>query len=208
MQEKPYYLISLQIHFDSRFEVPVAPEGIWKNVTMFVDGSIVYAQRAKDRVKRCASVVGKNKGQDFGWNFEVGVRRYDGQIVWVNGPYPARRGDLILFRSGGLADRLKPGERVSADKGYISAKIQHLVLAPKKKPRGRELNQRAKESNSRLDYQRAMVEHVFGRMKRYSCIGSRWRGKSLVVLRRVFLICAHLTNFAMTLEPIHKNHNI
>jgi hypothetical protein len=183
----------------------------------------VYIQRPTNGIFREASKVNKKHGMDFGVNFEVVVRRFDGIIIWVRddaffffffffnteffivvqvcGPYPGRRNDRIVFRSGGLLDNLDAGERLGADKGYAGGDIAHAVLTPVVK--NHILTDDEEFKSAEINLQRSMVEHVFSRMKRYWVIGTRWRGKDFVDLRHMFMIIAHLTNVDMYYFPIH-----
>ena len=53
-----------------------------------------------------------------GLRYEVGLSIQGGDIVWVNGPFPAGAWpDINIFR-GWLKNELMPGERVEADAGY------------------------------------------------------------------------------------------
>jgi hypothetical protein len=50
--------------------------------------------------------------------YEVAVCILTGELVWINGPYPAGRwNDIAIFRNA-LKSMLDPGERVEADDGY------------------------------------------------------------------------------------------
>ena len=50
--------------------------------------------------------------------YEVALNIQTGDIVWSHGPFqPGEHTDLAIFLQG-LAHKLKPGERVEADRGY------------------------------------------------------------------------------------------
>jgi hypothetical protein len=175
---------------------------------MFVDGTVVFSRRPHDVRRRTAAFVGKLLSKRTGWTFEVGVRRFDGRIVWISGPYPSRRPDITIFRSGGLIRRLKIGERICGDKGYASKDLEKIILTPAKKPAKRDLSLNAVYSNIRNNFQREIVEHAFARLKKFRCVGSVWRGHDLVFLRRTFFVCCALTNIDLSRNPIHKTNNV
>lgn len=175
---------------------------------MFIDGTVVFSRRPKARKKRLASFVGKLHSKRCGWTFEVAVRRFDGKIIWISGPYPSRRTDLAIFRSGGLQWRLEKGERICGDRGYVSKDLERIILAPKKKPRNAELTAHAISSNININFQRELIEHVFGRMKKFKAVGSIWRGQDLVYLRKVFWVCCALTNIDIMCSPVHEKQNV
>ena len=53
-----------------------------------------------------------------GVRYEVAVSIKGGDICWTNGPFPCGAWpDISIFRSG-LMEKLRPGERVEADRGY------------------------------------------------------------------------------------------
>ena len=61
-----------------------------------------------------------------GLRYEVGVCIQTGDIVWVNGPYPAGAWpDIKIFRNC-LISHLGVGERVEADDGYIGEAPQYI----------------------------------------------------------------------------------
>lgn len=175
---------------------------------MFIDGTVVFSRRPKHRKHRLASLVGKLHSKRSGWTFEVCVRRFDGKIVWISGPYPARRTDIAIFRSSGLLWRLNPGERICGDRGYVAQDLKSTMLAPEKKPRNGVLGVDAMWSNLNINFQREMIEHVFARLKKFKVVGSIWRGQSLVNLRKVFLLCCALTNIQFEFSPVHKKCNL
>ena len=57
-----------------------------------------------------------------GVRYEVGLSIFNGDIVWVNGPFPCGLfPDLKIFMECGMKDNLDNGERVEADDGYAGA---------------------------------------------------------------------------------------
>lgn len=175
---------------------------------MFIDGTVIYTRRPTRAVKRTAATAAKKKGQAYGWTFEVAVRRYDGLIVWVSGPYPSRRNDIAIVRASGILDQVDQGERIVGDRGYVAADLAHILLTPAKKPPNGQLSMAALARNAELNLERSLVEHVFGRMKVWQVLGKHWRGHNRADLQAVFVVCAHLFNFVMRWKPIHKQPNI
>ena len=53
----------------------------------------------------------------------------EGNLVWVEGPYPAGTPDITIFRNG-LSHHLDPFERVEADDGYVG-EAPRQVKCPK-----------------------------------------------------------------------------
>ena len=50
--------------------------------------------------------------------YELGVDIIAGNLVWIQGPYPAGKYNDITIFNQCLRHFLEPGERVEADKGY------------------------------------------------------------------------------------------
>ena len=51
--------------------------------------------------------------------YEIGISILGGDIVWINGPFPAGRfNDATIFQHKGLLSNLEENERVEADNGY------------------------------------------------------------------------------------------
>ena len=53
--------------------------------------------------------------------YEVGVSILGGDLVWIQGPYPAGTFNDIKIFNKVLGHFLEPGERVEADNGYVGA---------------------------------------------------------------------------------------
>jgi len=53
--------------------------------------------------------------------YEIGVSIIGGDLVWIQGPYPAGRFNGIAIFNKVLRHLLEPGERVEADNGYVGA---------------------------------------------------------------------------------------
>ena len=51
-------------------------------------------------------------------HYELGVSILGGDLVWIQGPYPAGAYTDITIFNNVLRNFLEPGERVEADKGY------------------------------------------------------------------------------------------
>ena len=65
-------------------------------------------------------------GKKGGLRYEVGICIQTGDVVWINGPYPAGRfNDITIFRDS-LMSHLDDGERAEADGGYRGECPQHV----------------------------------------------------------------------------------
>ena len=98
-----------------------------------------------------------------GVRYEVGLSIALGDIVWINGPFPAGHfPDLVIFRMG-MKGLLDDGERVECDKGYRGefpkkAKPPHPFYDydPKIKKMKKRLAARHETVNSRIKQFKSM----------------------------------------------------
>jgi hypothetical protein len=101
--------------------------------------------------------------------YEVGICIQSGDIVWLNGPYPAGAWpDLKIFRDGlkRVLARTRPREKLEADKGY-RGEPQYI-----KTPNDYGLTYLAKEQKKNV---RARHETVNKRFKQFGCLLERFR---------------------------------
>jgi hypothetical protein len=61
------------------------------------------------------------KFMSAGLSYEFAVSLTASEIVWINGPFQASKGDLEIFKECGLADLMGPGQVAIADRGYRGA---------------------------------------------------------------------------------------
>ena len=71
--------------------------------------------------------------------YEVAVCILTGDIVWINGPYPAGRWSDITIFCNNLIHELDKNERVEADNGYIGESPRYV-----KSPQGITANKKEK----------------------------------------------------------------
>jgi DDE superfamily endonuclease len=64
-----------------------------------------------------------HKSNGPGLAYELGIALRSNRLVWINGPFPASRHDITIFRSkdspgNGLIDQIPDGKRAIGDSGY------------------------------------------------------------------------------------------
>jgi hypothetical protein len=64
-----------------------------------------------------------HKSNGPGLAYELGIAIRSNRLVWINGPFPASRHDITIFRSddnpdGGLKSKIPDGKRAIGDSGY------------------------------------------------------------------------------------------
>jgi hypothetical protein len=130
--------------------------------------------------------------------YEVGICIQSGDIVWLNGPYPAGEwNDIKIFRDSlkNVLAGIVPREKVEADNGY-RGEPQYA-----KTPNDLGLTARAKEQKKKV---RARHETVNKRFKQWSCLRERFR-HDIIKHGDVFRAVAVVTQLALeNSEPLFE----
>eukprot|EP00732_Lithocolla_globosa_P005903 Lithocolla_globosa_v1_NODE_6447_length_1086_cov_37.549952.p1 type:complete len:168 gc:universal NODE_6447_length_1086_cov_37.549952:402-905(+) len=163
-------------------------------MTVLVDSTLCPIQRPTDDATQRAYYSGKHKAH--GIKYEVGVRPSDGRICHTADPTPGSVFDgTIATEPTGVVEKLLPGEFAGGDKAYQGT---YNFIVPFK---GKRLTEDEIAFNGRFEKHRVMVERVFGRMKRFSCISKKWRHKRSLH-GKCFKVIANLTNLDMKINPM------
>jgi DDE superfamily endonuclease len=84
----------------------------------------------------------------------VWTMKLESRIVWMNGPFPAAKPDIKIFREDGLKDKIPMGKRAIADNGYRGEPAVISTRNPHEPPASRKFKRRARcrqeTFNSRL----------------------------------------------------------
>lgn len=59
-----------------------------------------------------------HKSNGPGLTYEIVMSIYTSKVLWANGPFPAGKSDISMFREGGLLERMPEGGRLVGDEGY------------------------------------------------------------------------------------------
>ena len=111
-----------------------------------------------------------------GLNYELGIRLYENQLAWINGPFPAGEPDITVFRKpNGLKSQIPLGKLVIADKGYLG---EGNVISV----RNEFDNEKVKKFKRRV---RARHETFNGRLKEYKILSTRFRNTKSYLKRSV-----------------------
>lgn len=99
-----------------------------------------------------------------GYKYEVGVSITRGDIVWVNGPFKAGRGDHTIFIYDGLLSQLCDDEHVEVDGGYNgNDKMKGPTVA------------RCRKDRQQKSVVRGRHENVNSRLKNYRVLDDIFR---------------------------------
>ncbi len=92
---------------------------VLNNCTMTVDGTDSRVPQKGVATKGNAFASHKYAGKSA-LRYELGIDILAGNLVWIQGPYPAGKYTDIKFFNKVLRNFLEPGERVEANEGYRS----------------------------------------------------------------------------------------
>ena len=90
---------------------------VLNDCTMTVDGTDFHIPQKGTATKGKAFASHKLAGKSA-LRYELGVDILAGNLVWIQGPYPASKNTDIKIFNKVLRNFLKPGERVKDDEGY------------------------------------------------------------------------------------------
>ena len=128
----------------------------------------------------------------------------DGKLRDVSDPVPGPTHDLTLLRETGLVQRLgeeEAGMGDSGDQGAAAEAGGAGFVHPQKRKKGQPLTPEEKAFNRLVSRARVVVEHTLAQIKRYQCVGQRYR-QGLARYGRMFRIVAGLTNRQLGLRPL------
>ena len=120
--------------------------------------------------------------------YELGVSIIGGDLVWIQGPYPAGAFTDIKIFNNVLCNFLDPGERVEADKGYAGHpdKIVCPANADKGPPERRAMSGRVRARHKTLN----------GRLKTWGILSQVFRHR-ITLHGTALRACAVVTQIAI-----------
>ncbi len=102
-----------QIDFESRLGV----HDVLKDCMMTFDGTNFHIPQ-KGAATKGNAFASHKYAEKSALRYELGVDILAGNLVWIQGPYPAGKYTDIKIFNKVLRNFLEPGERVEADEGY------------------------------------------------------------------------------------------
>ena len=111
--------------------------------------------------------------------YEIGISILNSKVVWINGPFPGGKNDLIIFREG-LKAKMRRGKMGIADRGYVGE--QGILATPN--------NRDPKELKNFKSRIRSRHETFNSRIKSYKCLDDTFRhggNKQKIALEAVII---------------------
>jgi DDE superfamily endonuclease len=93
-----------------------------------VDGVHCSIDEPKDPILSKNPKYYSHKFNKAAVSYEIAISVFTNQLVWMNGPFPAGKTDIQVFRHEGLKDMIPAGKKAIGDKGYRGEK--GLVSTP------------------------------------------------------------------------------
>jgi hypothetical protein len=188
-----------------RFLYPIPESGLFKNISLIVDGTDCPINRPINREQRELYSNGRVKENIYGrYNvkYTIACQISTGRICFVGGPDPGSQTDISSLNYGELLSQIEEEEILLCDKGYQG---QPKCLTPFKKDRGKPFLSPVEEAfNEVLASVRILVECVIGRIKIFGALGSRGRFHchTLEKHKVVFNVACQITNLSLEIEPL------
>jgi hypothetical protein len=126
-----------------------------------------------------------HKSKSAGLAYEIALLVHHSRCVWMNGPFPAGKNDLSMFREG-LAAKIPEGMKVIADKGYNARDVVDIISTPNSHD-----SKKVSEYKSRA---RARQETFNARLKNFGVLEQRFRHdleKHKIAFEAVAVICQY-----------------
>ena len=171
-----------QIVFESRF----GAHDVGNDCLMTIDGTNFRIPQKGAATKGNAFAYHKYAGKSA-LRYKLGVNILAGNLVWIQGPYPAGKySDIVIFNKV-LTFFLEPGERVEANKGYRG--YPDKIKCPANDPNPAE--NRAMQGKAR-----ARHEMFNGRLKNWGILSQVYRNH-IMSHGDVFRACAVVTQLTI-----------
>jgi hypothetical protein len=167
---------------------------VLNDCTMTIDGTDFRIPQKGIAKKGNAFASHKYAGKSA-LRYELGVDILAGNLVWIQGPYPAGKySDIVIFNKA-LTHFLEPGERVEADKGYRGYPEKIKCPANDANPA---------ENRGMQGKARARHETFNGRLKTWGILSQVYR-HNIMSHGDVFRACAVVTQLTVANgEPLFE----
>ena len=122
-----------------------------------------------------------------------------GRILDISKSYPGSVHDKTVIDQEETIKKFPAKTCLRFDSGYQGVKddnIDHYIVLPTKKPKGKELSALAKEHNQVNNKRRVIVEHVYSRLKKFKILDSLYRGP-IQTYNQIFRSIATILNFRL-----------
>jgi len=206
-----YYLdhVMTEISYEKRFNDFVPTHGVFKGVSLIVDGTECPLDRPMTKTERLKYFSGRKKENaysKYNLKYTVAVQVSTGRICGIVGPDIGSMSDIRAIQQSEIAVMLQENtgepEFILGDKGYQGL---HACLSPIK---GSYLSPQEEAFNEVLASVRQLVECVFQRVKIFGVLGTRGRFHADPDRHKaVFNVCCQITNISMKREPVWLQKN-
>jgi len=210
--ESIYYLeCSMnEILLENRFLDAIPRDGLFKDISLIVDGTDCPINRPSTREERELYSNGRlkeNISSRYNVKYTIACQISTGRICFVDGPDPGSFADVTSLKECGIFQSLDGMEILLCDKGYQG---HPRCLTPFKKERETlYLNPDEAAFNEVLSSVRILIERVIGRVRVFGALGSRGRFHchNLRKHKSLFNVACQVTNVSLEVEPLLYESN-
>lgn len=152
--------------------------------------------RPKNKKEQKKYYSGKKKAYTL--KTQITVAR-SSKILDVSSTYPGSIHDKKIIDKEKTIDKIPKKTAQYLDLGYQGVSKDypnHYIIIPPKKPKNGELSDLGKELKKIQSKRRVLVEHVFGKIKRYKICSDKYRG-SRNQFNQIFRSIASIHNFTL-----------
>jgi len=153
--------------------------------------------RPKNKCVQKKYFSGKRKAHTL--KTQITVSRFSKKILNVSATYPGSTHDKKILDVEKTVDKTPKETAHFLDLGYIGLNKSypdHYIIIPPKKSKNGELSDLEKELKKIQSKRRVVIEHVFGKLKRYRICSDKYRGPR-DRFNQVFRSIASIYNFTL-----------
>jgi len=162
---------------------------------IWVDGTERPIRRPKDPQKQKANYSGRRKRHT---KKNILLTDSKKRILYLGKTHEGRIHDKSAAEVEAIFDHLPPGITCWLDKGFegVQKEYPHLnILCPRKNPKGKELTQKEKVENKRINRIRIKIEHAIGGVKRFNTVRETLRNTTEQLADQLMFVACGLWNY-------------
>jgi hypothetical protein len=120
----------------------------------------------------------------------------DTKIWYASRHYPGKTHDKVMLEEESKRKKLPQKIQKLFDLAFLGLESEYEnVIMPKKKPKGRELTERQKNSNKKISSVRVKIENAFAGVKRLRIVYNVSRTRRDIFIDQTFLVACGLWNY-------------
>jgi hypothetical protein len=167
---------------------------------IFIDGTERPIQRPKNKEKQKDNYSGKKKRHT---KKNLVITEKSKKVGFLSKTVSGKTNDFTMLKEEASPDIMPKDIEKHLDLGFQGIEDQfpgHDISIPKKKPRGRELDQESKEKNREKSSVRVLVENALAGVKRFRIVTDTFRNRKEGFDDTVMFLSSGLWNFHLAMR--------